>query len=245
MKVLVLDDEVCALQNFTDIIETYLERVQDQEVQVRGFSDEESFWKGFLASGADIVFLDIFLDGKAQGVEIARKIRKADQKCILIFVTSSPDFALEGYEVAATHYLVKPVQTAQLTGCFNRCRRLLAEHVKVIRVQGNCGELEIALDTIRYIEIIERSVNLFVRGVAAPLRVYEPLSSLEERLQDQRFLRTHRSYIVNMDYINKVKEESFQLDDGCEIPMRRRDRGELKKSFYSYMLYKTRQGIAR
>ena len=64
-------------------------------------------------------------------------------------------------------------------------------------------------------------------------------------LQDQRFLRTHRSYIVNMDYINKVKEESFQLDDGCEIPMRRRDRGELKKSFYSYMLYKTRQGIAR
>ena len=202
--------------------------------------DEAAFIEDFYKEEPNIAFLDIYLQGEARGVEIAHKLRAEGSSCIIIFVTTSTEFALEGYEVEALHYLVKPVNKEKVEACFDRCHRVLHDLTKSISITGNMGRVAVALNSIYYIEFIDRVTHVVVKDSPEPIRTYESLSELGERLQDQRFLQTYRSFIINMDYVGAVSEGAFVMIDDKEIPIRQRDRSAIKKEYYSYLFHKVR-----
>ena len=240
MKISILDDDSQDRQQLVHEVQAYLYREGDNQFKVREFEDEAAFIEDFYKEEPNIAFLDIYLQGEARGVEIAHKLRAEGSSCIIIFVTTSTEFALEGYEVEALHYLVKPISKEKVEACFERCHRVLHDLTKSIEINSNVGRISVTLNSIYYIEFIDRITHVVVKGSPEPIRTYESLTELVERLEDQRFLQTYRSFIINMDYVEAVSEDVFVMIDDKEIPIRQRDRSSIKKEYYSYLFHKVR-----
>lgn len=182
----------------------------------------------------DIIFLDIYMKFM-NGVETAHQIRKYDRAAALIFLTASRDHAMDGYDVWASGYLLKPVDADKLEEVF---RHFMEERYPRIRqsllVIGKNSGKRIAYDDILYIE--SRRMNLRIvcsHGVEHTIR--KKLSEVQEELPSARFLRCNRSFIVNMDYIADA-DGDFTMENGDCIPIKVREKKQIRKQYLDYMV---------
>lgn len=108
MKIAIVDDLELDAEQLSHLILSYMKEHRIPAAVPEIFSNGETFLASFTAGSFDIVFLDIYMDGLS-GMETARKIRALDASCRIVFVTTSPDFAVDSYDVNAAFYLLKPV----------------------------------------------------------------------------------------------------------------------------------------
>lgn len=187
----------------------------------------------------DLIFLDIYMTGLT-GMETARRMRELGQKTPLVFLTSSPDFAVEGYEVAAAGYLLKPLDEARLSALLERLLTPAAGALSARpRLALKCG------GSYRYFDYDEicfaesQNYNLLLHTAdSGCIRTTGKLNELEKQLSDKRFLRCHQSYLVNMDYIYKVGDD-FLLRNGDIVPIRVRSRKAMTDAYYSFFVSRT------
>ncbi len=181
----------------------------------------------------DLIILDIYMNG-ISGMEIARKIR---EKCIntpIIFLTASPDFALESYDVNAFGYLLKPVNQYKLMSIIDR---LLIQYDRPrICIQCKRQKRYIFLDEVMYAESRNHNIYIYMSN-GEVLISSEKLNNLENML-NKNFLRCHQSFLVNMNYIVDVTED-FILKDGTKIPIRIRQRKAIADEYYRFFVKHT------
>lgn len=213
----------------------YCRRYQEERrlsLTVRTFENAGGMLSGEEASLADVVFLDIYMEG-ASGVKASRILRSKGYQGAIIFTTTSTEHYADGYEVDAAHYLVKPVSYEAFSEAMRRALSRLGRQERTVWV--NCGrsELEIPVDSIQYAEVYDHRTILHTGK--GELTVSQPLSTLEKMLGGAPFLRCYRCYLINMDYVKKMNDASFLMKSGEEIPIARDGRAELKKSYMSYI----------
>jgi DNA-binding LytR/AlgR family response regulator len=179
----------------------------------------------------DLFILDIFMDG-ISGVETAHRLRDMHIRAALIFLTISPDYAVESYDVDASGYLLKPLDEEKLEKLLDR----MLTPVQRRRICLRCGrELQyVHLDEIAWLESSGNMVCLHMQD-GSVITTREKLSDLEGRLDDKRFLRCHQSYLVNMDYVENVQND-FLMRDGASIPIRTRSRGQIADQYHAYFV---------
>lgn len=181
----------------------------------------------------DLIFLDIYMDGMS-GMEIAQKIRKRKMETPIVFLTASPDFALESYDVNAFGYLLKPIDADKLTAVLERL--LVYYNRPRVSIQCDRKRRYLFLDEIMYVE--SQNHNIYIHLVKGEtLTSGEKLNALEEKL-DNRFLRTHQSFLVNMCFITDVVED-FILKDGTRIPIRKRQHKAISDAYYRFFVKHT------
>ena len=112
MKIAILDDDDGERRQLVTLVQSYLYEHHDEAFEVVDFADEASFRADFSVRPANIAFLDIYLDGEPRGIKIAYDIQREAPDCLLLFITMSPEFALDGFAVKAVHYCIKPVTAA-------------------------------------------------------------------------------------------------------------------------------------
>lgn len=182
----------------------------------------------------DLIFLDIFMDG-ILGMEAARGIRRAAPKVPIVFLTTTPDYALESYDVQAYGYLIKPLdgeKAAALLGRFLREEYDGRQKTLLLREGGKGSRIP-----YREIESIEsrRNVLLVRLENGEEHRVYARLDDVERELEGHGFLRCHQSYIVNMEQIRTV-EDDFLMVSGARVPIRRRSGKAVRDAYFEYLL---------
>ena len=180
---------------------------------------------------ADLLFLDIYMDGM-NGMETARKLREMDWKGPIVFLTASPDFAIESYEVEASGYLLKPYDAEKIREL--TARILKTDEKKRLVVKSRRQYRYPYTDGIRYIDSDRHTVTIHLDD-DTEIVSQEKLGDIEERIGEDRFLRCHQSYLVNMDYIRDVQED-FILSDDTRIPIRVRGRKEILDQYYQYFV---------
>jgi DNA-binding LytR/AlgR family response regulator len=148
-----------------------------------------------------------------------------------MFVTAYPDYALDGYEVDARGYILKPFDSDKIAATFNRVFQNHPPRFYTLRTQSKI--VTIPLYDIMYIESCNTMCTIHC-NCNITYREYKKLSDIEQELNDNRFLRCHQSYLVNMDYIKSAGAE-FLLDDGEVVAIRQKGIGEVKKRFYQYI----------
>lgn len=196
------------------------------------FENGEALLDSFHKKPYDIVFLDIYMCGK-NGIETARVIRNAGFKCMIIFTTSSPDHALESFEVEAVHYLVKPIGYEQVEKALDRCKHLFAISDKYIEVVSNRIPVRVPLKYIIFAEVFSNVTILHT--VSGEIKTYMTLDELTHILIDEEFLRCHRSFIVNMDFIAGMENSNFIMKSNHRIPIRRQDKQQMKQCYANYL----------
>ncbi|NCB62708.1 MAG: response regulator transcription factor [Clostridia bacterium] len=189
-------------------------------------SDLEGGFESF-----DFIFLDIFM-GAFSGMDTARRIRARGLSTPLIFLTTTAEFAIESYDVAASGYLLKPPQGEKLSVLL---ARLLASPPRP-RVCLSCGRERryFFCDEISYAESDNHNVLLHLTDGSA-VSFKEKLNTVEQALADPRFLRCHQSYLVNMDQIVDVNGD-FYLRGGAAVPIRVRSHREITARYYQYFI---------
>ena len=182
----------------------------------------------------DILFLDVIMPGQ-NGIDVAREIREIDQTVKIIFLTSSSEFAVESYTVDAFFYYVKPIKAEVfcrlMDSAISQCER---EKQGSLILRCKSGITRIALEKLVYCEVIGRTLVFHLDGGAS----FESIGSLDELCSELAqygcFLRPHRSFLVNMEYIQNISYKAITLDNLAKIPIPHGKCSEIKKQYLEY-----------
>lgn len=193
-----------------------------------------------LNGGYDLYLLDIYMD-PVSGMDAARRIRQADQGAEIIFITTSPDFALEGFEVHAIGYLLKPLTQKTLTSLLNHHSFRFAPSARYITIRHDRNDLKIAHKSIIYIEVFGKQT--IFHTFDGPYHTWTSLDEVDRMLNGEPFLRCHRSYLVNMEYIERIAGSDFILEDGTKIPFPAHDMTQYKKIWQDFVFSKAKEHL--
>ncbi|WMI81981.1 LytR/AlgR family response regulator transcription factor [Anaerotignum sp. MB30-C6] len=240
MRIAICDDFQSDREALSVLIEKWSEN-SNKVVTIFHYSNGEDLVDGYQNGLThEVIFLDIFMD-RLSGIEAAFKIREVNQEVSIVFLTSTPEFAIEGYSVNADGYLLKPIKQYEnklfslLNGLNDKWMR---DITKSILIKKNASEGQrIRFSDILYIESLGKSIVVHKLSKTS-FTCYAKLGDISEKL-DKRFLYCNRSYIVNMDYIVGVKD-NFVMHNGDVIPIKVRLRKEIKGEYFDYIQEKER-----
>lgn len=183
------------------------------------------------ARGADVLFLDIYMDG-ALGVDAARILRSKGFRGAIVFTTTSREHYADGFEVEALHYLLKPVAWEDFCEAMRRVCSHSAQ-ARTVRVTARYTEMDVDVCGLWYIEVYGHKTILHTGKGEVTVR--QSLTALEEALGGDPFLRCYRCFIVNMDFVERITENAFLMKDGREIPLSRDGRAAIQNRYLSYI----------
>lgn len=186
-------------------------------VQTDLFASAESFLFHYAEKNDyDILLLDIEM-GAMDGVTMAKQLRKNNETVQIVFITGYSDYISEGYEVAALHYLMKPVKEEKLCSVLDRAAEKVSKNEKVLNFEIGGEMVRIPIYQIRYADVFGNYVTIHA---LSEITVKMTLGELEKTL-DERFYRAGRSTIVNLTQIIRVTKTEIKLNDGTSIPLPR------------------------
>jgi DNA-binding LytR/AlgR family response regulator len=165
------------------------------------------------------------------GLDLARTIRRKDESLAIIFVTGYPDYMDEGYDVAALHYLLKPVRSEKLFACLDRANRKTREELFLL-VECNGEIVRLPQKDIICIEAFAHEVK--ITTVDKTYMSPQGIGSLDRELDHSLFMRPHRSYIAGLRYVRQIGKSELIFDDGTRIPISRHRYEETNGAFIDY-----------
>ncbi|MEG1746980.1 MAG: LytTR family DNA-binding domain-containing protein [Oscillospiraceae bacterium] len=198
----------------------------------------------FLGDGSpgryDLIFLDIYM-GDVTGMELAQKLRDAHVGSQIVFVTSSVTHAVTSYEVSATYYLLKPYGYDQFSKMMQTVYSRVKTQEPTIGVKVGHDLETLPLSAIRYVDYADHYVQ--IHTTTKELRSYMPFAELEEQLRSfPQFLTCYRNMSVNMDKIEKLEGDHFELEQGESIPISRNRVREMREAYTSYIFSRMKRG---
>ena len=165
-----------------------------------------------------LLFLDVEMPG-LNGVELAKRVREGNREVKIVFVTGYSDYILEGYDVAALHYLVKPLSREKLFQVLDRARKEIAEDDRALYLRERDGVVRIPLREILYAEVYHNDVTIHAREVHQRRMT---LGELEKELSPGAgFFRIGRSYLLNLAFVSRTARGEVTLTDGTRLPLPR------------------------
>lgn len=164
----------------------------------------------------DILLLDIEM-GAMDGVTMAKRVRQDNEAVQIVFITGYSDYIAEGYEVAALHYLMKPVNREKLLAVLDRALEKRKQEERCLNLEANGEMVRIPFYEIRYLDVRQNYVTVHAK---ADYTVKRALGEFEKEL-DGRFFRAGRAVVLNLKYIQRVTKTEVRLSDGTVLPLPR------------------------
>ena len=215
-KIAICDDSEADRQYVLNMVRAWA-AAAGHLVHTDAFASAESFLFHYAQeSDYDILLLDIEM-GAMDGVTMAKQLRKSNDTVQIIFITGYSDYISEGYEVAALHYLMKPVKEEKLWAVLDRAAGKIAKNEKVLHFSLGGEMVRIPVYRIRYADVFGNYVTIHAQS---DVTVKMTLGELEKQLDD-RFYRVGRSVLVNLTQISRVTKGEIRLSDGTALPLPR------------------------
>ena len=209
IRIAIVEDDKNYIIELKNLLSKY-EQESNQKLIITVFEDGEDIVTDYKAD-YDIILMDIemhFMDG----MTAATKIREKDSEVVLIFITNMPQYVMEGYKVDALDYVLKPLSYFALSQRIVRAiGRMKNRSISYISVMISNGVQKIDISKIYYIEVQNHDVIFHtVNGIYTTklsLRV------LEKRLENESFFRCHKSFIVNLAYVDSIQNNDININN--------------------------------
>lgn len=234
IKIAFCDDDMEVLHQMNELLDRY--RVErNEDITYAAFqSPFELLTEIEKGIRPDILFLDVVMPGQ-NGMDVAKEIRQYDTNMKIIFLTSSPEFAVESYSVGAYFYQLKPIWEESF---FRLMDAVLAEcemkKKNSLILRSKDGITRIDLQQLEYCEVLGRKLLFHLENGA----VLESAGSLDDLagqlMQYSNFFRPHRSFLVNMEYIQNISSRSIKMVNDAEIPIPHGKCSEIKNTYMEY-----------
>lgn len=209
IRVSVLDDE----QTSRDLIKEYILRFQDEtkiDFDIHFFSDPLSFLDEYVVS--DLVLMDIDMP-HLNGIETAEKLRKKDENCFLIFITNYVQYAIKGYSVNATDYVLKPLQYARFSALLSKvAKRIIKNQNDSVTIKSDKGLVKLLASQILYVEIHDHLLVYVTEN--GEYTTWGSLKDADDKLPKEYFERCNHSTIVNLKKVIGLNKNEITMSDG-------------------------------
>jgi len=235
IKIAFCDDDLSVLNELRALLDRY--RVEkDCDISYTAFlSSLELLAEIERGTRYDILFLDVLMPGE-NGIDAAAEIRNYDTNIKIIFLSSSPEFAVQSYTVSAFFYQLKPIREESffrlMDSVLSTCEK---EQSSSLILRCKTGITRIDPSRVEYCEVIHHTLFIHLSNG----KTLESIGSLEELSQKLQpfgcFLRPHRSYLVNMNYIQSISYRTVTMSCLTEIPIPRGKQSEINNIYLEYM----------
>lgn len=240
LHVAVCDDERIVLRELEEEVREWA-RSEGEVCSVETFASADAFW--FIweeRKDLDLLLLDIEMPGM-DGMELARRLRQAEECINIIFVTGNPDYALEGYDLEAVSYIMKPVRRERLQAALGRARDRIARRAAVL-VPLSGGEVErLYVSDICFLES-DGHMSFVWKKDGTRLVSKMGIQQLEQELLNcsDAFFKPHRSYFINLDHVERIGKKDVRMRNQMLVPIAR---GKWEPLNQAYMEYFRRQSF--
>jgi len=215
-RVAIVDDSVKDAEFVRSILNSWAGEKQIS-IRTETFASAESFLFRYAdEKNWDILLLDIEM-GAMDGVTMAKRVRQSNEAVQIVFLTGYSDYIAEGYEVAALHYLMKPVNREKLLTVLDRALEKRKQEQRCLNLEAYGEMVRLPFYEIRWLDVRQNYVTVHAK---ADYTVKRTLGEFEKELDD-RFCRVGRSMILNLKHIQRVTKTEVRLSDGTVLPLPR------------------------
>ena len=240
MNIAICDDEIKELYKLKQIIENYnYERHKENFINIFLFENGNDLID-FLEkkNRIDLLFLDIMLP-ETNGIDIAKEIRTFDCSMKIIFITVSSDYAVDSYEVDACYYLLKPYSNNDINKLLDKVVNIyISDSTECFIIKQASNTIRIFYNNIIYVECLLHKLyyHLYNGNIVC---CYNSIKDCSNKLLLKKyFVKCHKSYIVNMNYISEISNKDFVLFDKTLIPLSKKLFKEVSNIYINYILTK-------
>ena len=228
-RVAIVDDSKTDAEFVQDILNSWAE-LRQANIRAEVFPSAEAFLFRYAEDKDwDILLLDIEM-GAMDGVTMAKRVRQDNEAVQIVFITGYSDYIAEGYEVAALHYLMKPVNQDKLFAVLDRALERRKQEERCLNLEAYGEMVRIPFYEIRYLDVHQNYVTVHAK---ADYTVKRTLGDFEKEL-DERFYRVGRGMILNLKYIQRVTKTEVRLSDGTVLPLPRGAYESLNRAIIQY-----------
>lgn len=194
--------------------------------------------EAFLAEGGhiDVLLIDIMLEtGGPDGVELVQRHFPEGCGTQVVYVTGHIDYCTRVYRTAHVYFLVKPVDLKDLEDALGLALASLEKAAdRPLSIRANGALVRIVPSEVEYIESDRRKIRIFQDGAANPTEAYLQLSAIAEELPES-FIRCHKSFLVNLDYIAELRVDSVLMRSGAVVPVSQKRRKHVREAFLGHV----------
>lgn len=239
MNIAIVDDDKSQRLEIKGLLYAYFQDnrlCSRADLSITEYSNGEEFLLDFCQDKFQLILLDIYMKD-LNGIEVAARLRRIDKRCGIILITSSSDHMLDGYDVRAIGYVLKPLSENKISlfRALNNAIDSLNLDTAGIDVQTKSGTSLIWCKNIIYFDCAVRNLHLHLpKEILTLTGKYDDYKQL--LLADPRFLECYRNTIVNMDYIESRELNDFLLTNGERIPISRRRKNDVLELYTDYFI---------
>lgn len=237
MRIAIVDDIASEREHLNMELDVQLARLSLDAV-IFGYASGADFLAAAEKERFDLVFLDIYM-GNENGMDTAHALRRFDTDCMLVFITTSADHALEGFRVRALHYLVKPFTQEDLAALFDEIVKRLPAEDRYIQVNAPGGPVRLRFQEILYAQHHQHQIHIY-RTDGQETVVRQTFRELCAGLADGRFFPCSRGVIVNLEHAGDFDGTDFILKNGTRVPVSR-DLAKAARMAFGDFLFRRRE----
>lgn len=239
MKITICDDSIKDLLEIEKLLLKYKTLYPDKDFELEKFSDPSRLYNR-ISEGklTDIYLLDMLMPGHT-GIDLGNLIRQAGSASIIIYITSSDDFALDAYGVHAIRYLLKPLDEGRLYEALDYAlsyTKIKTEPAYLIKTKD--GLIQKPYSKIEYIENVNRRLEIHLSN-GDILKSLFIRKSFEEEIQEiaekRNFQQIHKSFLVNLDYVRQLTQDSVIMESGVRLPVSKAKAANAKREYLLFV----------
>ena len=228
-RIAICDDEQNQIEYITSIVTSWSNH-KGHSCEIRTFASAEAFLFEYEEDKAyDILLLDVEMKNM-NGIELAKRIRKDNNRAEIIFITSHFEFVGEGYEVDALHYLIKPISVEKLTQVLTKAAEKLSVEPPSVVISCEGETVKLYESDILYVESFLHYIVIHTKD--NEYKIKENISVFENKVSDV-FYRIHRSYLVSLKYITRISRTSVNIGN-TELPLSRGKYDDINRAFIQH-----------
>ncbi len=231
MRICLVDDDSVQLEYMKEVISKW-SNASNVDTKLSFYhSAEELLFEHDKSYPYDMIILDIQM-GNMNGIELARNIRRIDHNVIIAFISGMANYVFDGYEVQAIRYILKPVKDGKVFELLDHVEKRIKTEKSYIIISVSGEKKRINYDDIIYFKSMGHYVTLYLRGEEFDYKY--SIRDLCLDLAGTEFIQTHRSYVVNVKYVEKITRNECQLVDNITIPLSRSSYKSVNEKFIKY-----------
>lgn len=235
IKIAICDDDLNNIIYLRDILNEHIKTKNSIfEISINTYTNGLDLIDSLRSINYNLIFLDIIMP-LINGIDVAHEIRKYNKMTKIVFLSSSPDFALESYDVRAFSYILKGSSPEKITAILDELileNETSANSFFITKTKN--GITKIYYNTIEYVEVNGKTVTIYLINQEHH-QLFSTLSEVESSLLFlENFCKVHRSYLVNLDYVKKIHEKELQTINNNNIPISKNHYSSVKKEYLSY-----------
>ena len=228
-KIAICDDEQNQIEYITSIVASWSTH-EGRGCEIRTFASAEAFLFEYEEDKAyDILLLDVEMKNM-NGIELAKRIRRDNNRAEIIFITSHFEFVGEGYEVDALHYLIKPISAEKLMQVLTKAAEKLSVEPPSVVISCEGETVKLYEADILYVESFLHYIVIHTKD--KEYKIKENMSVFEKKVSDD-FYRIHRSYLVSLKHITRISRTSVNIGN-TELPLSRGKYDDINRAFIEH-----------